>query len=248
MQIIKIPSSIGISKKGSELAPDEIDKQLESIYSNEEEKYPSFEIKELKVNSFKDIEEVYQDNSIFIGGDHSISYALFKSFSREYNNNALIIFDAHPDVAESNKINNYSWIKFLIDENYINPENIMIIGLRAAALQELNYLKSKKIKYIPMKNIFNNVEDICDVIMEFARKFDKIYLSLDIDVVDPAFAPGTNYLEPGGLTSRELIYFIQRLKILKNLTAVDIVEVNPENDVNNITSKLAAKLIFEILK
>ena len=245
MKIIKIASSLGSLKKGSELAPDKIDKQLESIFSNEEEKYPNIEI---ETPSFTNIEEAYQDDCIFVGGDHLITYSLFKAFSKKHNNNALIIFDAHPDIVNSNNLNHYNWIKFLLDENYIKPENIIIIGLRASALPELNYLKINKIKYIPMKNIFNNVEYTCDIIMEFARKFDKCYLSLDIDVVDPAFAPGTNYLEPGGLTSRELIYFIQRLTMLKNLTAVDIVEVNPKKDVNDITSKLAAKLIFEILK
>ena len=83
------------------------------------------------------------------------------------------------------------------------------------------------------------------MVMEKARKFENLYISLDIDSVDPAFAPGTGCIEPGGLASRELIYFIQRLKLLKNLRMMDIVEVNPKIDVNNMTSKLAAKVIGE---
>ena len=82
--------------------------------------------------------------------------------------------------------------------------------------------------------------------MSVARKFDALYVSVDIDVLDPAFAPGTGYTEPGGLTTRELIYFIQRLKNLKNIQMWDLVEVNPEKDVNNLTVMVAAKLIVEM--
>ena len=97
-----------------------------------------------------------------------------------------------------------------------------------------------------MKNIsIEGIRNICDALMESAKNFDGLYVSFDIDAVDPAFAPGTGYPEPGGLTSRELFYFVHRLKNLKNLKAFDIVEVNPEKDINDITSRLAAKLCVE---
>ena len=68
-----------------------------------------------------------------------------------------------------------------------------------------------------MKDIFENgVNEVCDTIMEICRKFNKLHISLDIDVVDPAFAPGVGYLESGGLSSNEILYFIRRLKLLKN--------------------------------
>jgi len=88
--------------------------------------------------------------------------------------------------------------------------------------------------------------EVCESIMSVAREWDGSYLSIDIDALDPAYAPGTGHSEPGGLTTRQLIYFIQRLKILKNLNAADIVEVNPKKDVNDMTSKVAAKLIAEL--
>ena len=77
---------------------------------------------------------------------------------------------------------------------------------------------------------------------------NKVYISLDIDVVDPAFAPGTGYPEPAGLTSRQLFYMLHRLKNLKNINIIDIVEVNPKKDINNMTSKLAAKILAELNK
>ena len=89
-------------------------------------------------------------------------------------------------------------------------------------------------------------EAICDTIMAAAKNFDALYLSIDLDAVDAAFAPGLTYPEVGGLTSRELLYFLHRLKKLKNLKAADIVELNPDKDSNNITALLAAKLVVEL--
>lgn len=82
--------------------------------------------------------------------------------------------------------------------------------------------------------------------MEFSDKKD-LYLSLDIDVVDPAFAPGTGHKEPGGLTSRQLIYLIQRMNKVKNLRAIDLVEINPLNDKEGLTVKLGAKIVSELI-
>ena len=98
-----------------------------------------------------------------------------------------------------------------------------------------------------MKNLFLNIDNACDSVMEICRQFNELYLSIDIDVLDPSFAPGTGYLEPGGLSTRELIYFIQRIKLLKNLKRIDLTEVNPEKDINDITVKNAAKIISELL-
>ena len=72
-----------------------------------------------------------------------------------------------------------------------------------------------------------------------------VYLSLDLDVLDPAFAPGINHYEPGGFSTRQLLQLIQSLET--NLVGADIVELNPERDVHNITATVAAKLIKELL-
>ena len=81
-----------------------------------------------------------------------------------------------------------------------------------------------------MNQIMLNIEDACDIIMEFSNG-KELYVSLDIDVVDPAFAPATGYAnEAGGLTSRQILYLIQRINKIKNLRAVDIVEINEKLD------------------
>ena len=84
------------------------------------------------------------------------------------------------------------------------------------------------------------------VFLVFAKNFDNLYISIDIDVIDPAFAPGTGYIEPAGLTSREFLYFLHRLKNLKNIRGYDIVEINPKKDINNLTTKLGAKILVEL--
>ena len=100
-----------------------------------------------------------------------------------------------------------------------------------------------------MNQLLDDLQDTCDTIMEFSNG-KELYVSLDIDVVDPSFAPATGYPEPGGLTSREFIYLVQRINKMKNLKAIDLVEINAEKDkekYNGITIKLGAKIIGELL-
>jgi len=252
--IIKIPFSQGSLGKseGCSKGPEVITNLLKDIWTNEAGFNPKFIIKEIQGENFEELDNNIQNNlsfskkTILLGGDHSISYTTFKKFKKQFQNVGLIIFDAHPDVyQEFERPTHGDWLKFLIEESGVDKDKVIIVGIRNSSEEELNYLKVNNIKYILMKNLFNNIEDVCDTIMETFRNIENIYLSVDIDVVDPAFAPGTGYNEPGGITSRELIYIVQRLKRLQNLRAIDIVEVNPEKDMNNITSKLAAKLIKE---
>lgn len=260
MKIIKVPfSANNPNSKDCDKAPDEIIRQLEYVYSSEDNHlvHPRlFNIESIPINnkdwesSKKNIIEFITQNDDFpicLGGDHSITYPLFKAFSQKFKNPGLIIFDTHPDTyyEEDYLYVHSGWLKFLVEENAINPKNVIIIGIRNADPEEIDYMKEKNIAFFTMKQLFNNIEDICDVVMEKARNFGNLYISVDIDVLDPAFAPGTGCIEPGGMSSRELIYFIQRLKLLKNLKMMDIVEVNPKIDFNNMTSKVAAKIIGE---
>ena len=84
--------------------------------------------------------------------------------------------------------------------------------------------------------------------MEFANG-KELYVSVDIDVIDPAFAPSTGYPEPGGLTSRQFIYLAQRIKKIKTLKSIDLVEINETKDKenNSLTIKLGAKIVAELL-
>jgi len=253
MKIVKVKSSQGCLGKniGCEKAPDEIIKELENFSLNEKGFSGDYKVVECDVVE-GNIEETNEniekcEGDIFLGGDHSITYASFKNFSKKFSNPGLLIFDAHPDCENNFKPPSHEdFVKVLIEENIVKKENVVLVGIRNWHKKEFYYLRDNKIKYFHMKGM-RDVEDICDMVMEVCRGFDGLYLSIDIDVVDPIFAPGTGYLEPCGMNSRDLIYFVQRLKLLKNLKRMDIVEINSEKDVDNITVKLGAKILREML-
>ena len=95
-----------------------------------------------------------------------------------------------------------------------------------------------------MDRIFElGIKEIIEIAMEIANNFSDLYLSIDIDVLDSAYAPGTGYPEPAGLSPLELLYSLKKIKLLKNLRRVDLVEVNPKKDINNMTSRIAGKII-----
>ena len=271
MFIVKVPGINGLGKTiGCEKAGNEIIKCLkEEIYSNEFGKA-------VNINEI-DLEEIHLDNSdleiankiiyknsfdmfeskektIFLGGDHSISYSLAKAFLDSCKSRGkepcLIIFDAHPDCMSVTKgsekyPNHEEWLRALIEQGF-SSKNILLVGIRNSAEEEIEFLRENNIKIINMNQLLENLEETCEVIMEFSDK-KELYLSLDIDIVDPVFAIGTGYREPGGLTSREFIYIIQRLNKIKNLRGVDLVEINPEKDANNMTVKLGARILAEFL-
>jgi arginase family enzyme len=228
------------------------------------ERAPEELSKLIKGNIFKNI-DVFEDNldkthesifnslrnikkGIIIGGDHSITYSCFKAFAFSRANAGLIIFDAHPDVEGDFKVSHEDYLRCLINENILDASRVVLIGVRKISKEEREYLNAKKILYFDMRKIIEiGAEDICTLVMEKAIEWDNLYLSIDIDVCDPAFAPGTGYIEPGGISSAELLYFISRIKRMKNFGFADIVEINPAKDINKITISLGMNIIGEIL-
>lgn len=240
MVLIKVPSSEGNLNKnlGCEKAPNEIVKDLEGLKIEE--------AKVVKGNLSKTFENIEKTKgAIFVGGDHSITYASFKGFAKDKKNPGLLIFDAHLDCDYYTETPTHEdFVRKLVDEKIVKKENVIFVGVRKTFEVEEPFVTGMKV--FRMKNLFNNIEISCDGVMELCRAFSDFYLSIDIDVVDPAFAPGTGYQEPGGLSSSEILYFIRRLKLLKNLKRADVVEVNPDKDINGRTVKLAAEIINEL--
>ena len=266
MLIVKTPGINGLGRtKGCRNAGNAILESLKGIFTTESGKsieYASLAFEEIHVNNnnlpeqdkliYENALESFesQDKTIFLGGDHSISYPIGKAFLKYSMNkgktSCLVVFDSHPDCMEPVKEPTHEeWLRALIDKGFPS-ENILLIGMRNAYPDELKFLEKNKIKRISVNDLNENLQEYADTITEFA--YNKIlYVSLDIDAADPAFAPSTGYPEPGGLTSRQLIYIMQRLGKMKNLKAVDIVEVNSENDRTESTTKLAAKILAELL-
>ncbi len=266
MFIVKIPGINGLGNtKGCEKACNAVLEAVKDIHSNEQD-IP------IDVNLF-DLEEIHLDNSnieksneliyknsleifeekpktIFLGGDHSISYSTTKAFLEHCKNSGkkpcLIVFDAHADCMTPMKEPTHEeWLRATIEAGF-PAENILLVGARNMWKDEISFLKQKKIRTINMKQLQENLQDTCDAIMEFSNG-KELYVSIDIDVVDPVFALGTGYREPAGLTSREFLYLVQRINKIKNLRALDIVEINPEKDRDGLTIKLGAKILTELI-
>ncbi len=254
MKIFLVPSSLGClnKNKGCEKAPNRILNALKKIELNENNYPLIFDVKEIHVNK-DNIEETMEnifDNvneGVVIGGDHSITYSCFKKFSKNYKNPGLIIFDAHADCVNNFKISHEDFVKVLIKEEILKKENLAYVGLRSVFKKEKEFLEKNAVQIFNMKNIAGGIREVCDAVMEKARGFDGLYLSIDIDVLDPGCAPGTGHLSPGGMTTRQLLYFIQRLKRLKNLKMIDLVEINPDLDVNEMTVLTGAKIVGELI-
>lgn len=260
MKLIKIPSSIGGMEKsaGSELAPSVVVNEMRELYMSEEGVLPNSDVDEVAVieknlsgTNAKIFEKALKafketDCPIFLGGDHSITLPIIRAFSKEYKNPGMVIFDAHPD-SMGDFESHEDLIPGILNKNLVKKENIVLVGVRNWHQNEIEFLKKNEIKFFKMDEIVEEgVHETCDAVMSIAKDWNAVYLSIDIDAVDPAFAPGTGYIEPGGLTSRELLYFIHRLKKLNKIKGADLVEINPKKDLNNITSKLGAKILVEL--
>ena len=261
MIILKTPFSKGSLGKnpGADLAPDRIIEQTNDIYLAESGFAFNLNIDSIPVDQNniettnqniidKVKQQGFHEKVCLLGGDHSITYPGFKAFSEKHPDAGLIILDAHPDCeAETNPPSHEDFVRYLVKQDIVAKDKLIIFGLRNFTGNEKQFLDDNKIKYFTMKQInLNGLSEAIDGITEMARQWPALYLSIDIDIADPACAPGTGYIEPGGLTARQLIYLVQRLKLLKNLKMIDLVEVGPDKDLNNMTSKLAAKLLVEL--
>jgi agmatinase len=252
MQLIKLPCSF--FGKGCSESPDKIVSALpklneagNSVVFSEDGVAGDGEAAVLDERIFVKAKSVFDSDSfsVFVGGDHGITYGIMKAFAK-FENAGIVIFDAHPDCSSSFKTSHEDLVLALVNERIVKPENIILVGTRSWTKEELAFVKEKNIKYYSMQEISREgKDDVCDAVMSVAKNFGALYISIDMDVVDPAFAPGVSVAEAGGLSARELIYFIQRLKLLKNFKAADVCEVNIQKD-NGMTVKLAGKVVGEL--
>lgn len=266
MFVVKVPGINGLGKtKGCEKAGNAILKSLRDIYSNEQGipiDVNLLDLEEIHLDNsnleytnkliYKNSLEIFQEKPkvVFLGGDHSISYSTTKAFLDNCRNSkkepCLIIFDAHPDCMKPMKEPSHEeWLRKLVEEGF-PPQNILLVGVRNSYPEEIIFLGKNKIKIITINQLLEDLQDSCDIIMEFSSR-KELYVSIDVDIVDPAFVPGLSYPEPGGLTSRQFIYLIERMNKIKNLRAIDIVEINPEKDKENLAVKFGAKILSELL-
>ena len=187
-------------------------------------------------------ELVAKKRQLFIlGGEHSITYGTYTSFPKE---TGYIVFDAHYDLRDEFadiKLSHASYLRRIVEER--GSENILHVGARAFVKEELEFLKENNIKTISDREIREGKGP--QLLKDYVSTFDSIYSSFDLDVLDPAFAPGVGNPEAVGITSRELFDLIHSFEETK-VTGIDIVELNPYHD-DGSTASLAAKIMSTLI-
>ena len=183
-----------------------------------------------------------QDKQIIIlGGEHLITLGSFTCFPKD---TGYVVFDAHYDLRDQyadTKLSHAAYLRRIVEER--GSENIVHVGARAFVKEELAFLKEHNIATVSDKEISNGNGP--KLLKDVTSTFDRVYLSVDLDVLDPAFAPGVGNPEAVGISSRELYDLITTLQN-KKIVAADMVELNPTYD-NGSTAAMAAKMIATII-
>jgi agmatinase len=178
---------------------------------------------------------------IILGGEHSLTYGSYMSYPKD---TGYVVFDAHYDLRDEyagTKLSHAAYLRRIIEER--GSENIIHVGARAYVKEELEFLTEHNVKTISDSDI--RMGNGPKLLQNMTEKFENLYVSIDLDVLDPAFAPGVGNPEAIGITSRELYDMIVSLQD-KKIKAADIVELNPTFD-NGSTASLAARLMSIII-
>jgi len=178
---------------------------------------------------------------IILGGEHLITLGSFTCFPKD---TGYVVFDAHYDLRDQYadiKLSHAAYLRRIIEKR--GSENIVHVGARAFVKEELAFLKEHNISTVSDKEIRDGNGP--KLLKDITSTFDNIYLSIDLDVLDPAFAPGVGNPEAVGISSRELYDLVTTLQN-KKIVAADIVEFNPTYD-NGATASIAAKMISTII-
>ncbi len=186
--------------------------------------------------------KVYQDRKfpVFLGGEHLVTYPLIKACFHHYPDLVVLHFDAHADLRRDyeGEADSHATVMYKVAE-MLGKGRVYQFGIRSGIKEEFVYAKSHTKMFVD--GIFPSLEQ---VVQEIQGK--PVYITIDIDVVDPAFAPGTGTPEPGGCTSRDILIAVRKMAPL-HVVGLDIVEVSPLNDPSARTAILGAKLVREAL-
>ncbi len=198
--------------------------------------------------------KLFTDNGVLpvvIGGDHSVTVPQLRALCAKHGPVALVHFDAHLDTAESyfgKKYTHGTPFSRAYDEGLLIPEKTIQIGMRGTYYGEHSLEESTGRGFTVItadEALDMGLDNVTRAIHQLVGS-SKVFVTFDVDACDPAYAPGTGTLIPGGFTSREALKLIRGLAGL-NFIGFDVVEVLPDLDPSNITSCLASNIIFEYL-
>lgn len=172
----------------------------------------------------------------FIGGDHSITYPIIRGMSRRHSSLTILQFDAHPDLYkefEGSSLSHACPFARIMEEGLV--ESLIQVGVRCMTKDQQEQADRFGVRTLHMKEMDNGLS---------AELRTPLYISFDLDVLDPAFAPGVSHHEPGGFSVRQAIDIVQGLNV--PVIGADLVEYNPDRDTFGMTAMAAAKILKEI--
>ncbi len=207
---------------------------------------PGYLMDTMKVIEEGMVELIKGGSTPFIaGGDHSITLPVLRAMNKVHGKVNLVHFDSHYDFWDTywgKKYTHGSWLRRALEEKLL--DKVIQVGIRGSTFskEDLHDRDKLGVRSFTIRDIKRDPE----VVMKEVNSLEgKTYVSFDIDSVDPAFAPATGTPEVGGMTSFEAMEMIRGLKV--NIVGFDVVEVAPSYDVSEITSMLAANLIYEAM-
>lgn len=187
---------------------------------------------------------------IVLGGDHTVASPTLVAQQRRWNGKLNILYiDAHPDlndVSRHTRWSNGSALRRGLELGDIDPRKVTLLGCRDYDWEEVEFIKKMGVTLVPAATAHRwTGSQLAD---EIGSRLggDALHISLDIDCLDPSYAPGTGVPSAGGLTSRELLDFLHQLRGVK-LAGLDVDEVAPPLDIGHVTSLAALKFIFEFI-
>jgi agmatinase len=178
-----------------------------------------------------------------MGGEHLVSWPVMKAVAKRYPELAIIHMDAHTDLREEYEgepLSHSTPIRKIAE--HIGPENVYSFGIRSGMKEEFQWAKKNGMHI----SKFEVLEPLKEILPKLGGR--PVYVTIDIDVLDPAHAPGTGTVDAGGITSKELLASIHEIaKSEVNVVGADLVEVAPIYDPSEQTANTASKLIREML-
>lgn len=183
---------------------------------------------------------------VVLGGEHSLTYSAAKALPDDV---TLLIFDAHldlKDIYEGRRFSHTTYLRRLSEE--LKAERFFVVGVRAMSSEEFEYARGRNIRYLPSRQILREgLGWALRKLEEWLEGNPRLYISFDMDVFDPCYAPAASNPEPEGLSPTLLLDIVEGLAPhAQQIVGFDLVEFSPAHD-NGVTALLAAKIIFEVL-
>lgn len=179
---------------------------------------------------------------VLLGGEHSVSIGAFRAFAKHYDTFSILQLDAHSDMRDEYEGSSHNHACVMARGKEVTP-SLAQVGIRSTAIEEKHNIVPERIFYAhEIKEPGNSTW-----MYEVSQKLhDNVYITIDLDVFDPAYMPSTGTPEPDGLNYREVINFLRLINARHNIIGLDVVELCP-NDINKAPDFLASKLIYQIL-